>query len=73
MNLPGFKAEASLYKTNKVYWANRIAFGAEAAFGPASRGFPCATCHVICAGGSIICERWCACACRGGTHCGRPD
>ena len=73
MNLPGFKAEASLYKTKELYRANRIGFGAEGAVKPASKGFPCSMCHHICAGGSIICDRWCACACRGGTHCGRPD
>ena len=73
MKIPGFTAEASLYKAKEPYQANGMGFGAEGAVKPAGRGFPCSMCPDICAGGSGICDRWCACACRGGTHCGLPD
>jgi hypothetical protein len=73
MNFPGFYAEASLYETKELYRANGLAFKAKGAVEPATRGFPCSMCPEICAGGTIICDRWCRCACRGGTHCGHPD
>jgi len=73
MHFPGLKAEASLYKSNELYRANGISFGAEGAVEPARKGFPCSMCDDICAGGAFICDRWCSCACRGGTHCGHPD
>ena len=44
MHFPGFKAEASLYKSNELYRANGISFGAEGAVEPARKGFPSARC-----------------------------
>jgi hypothetical protein len=73
MKLPEFTAEASLYKTKELYRPNGILFGGEGAVKPARGGFPCSMCDDICAGGTSICDRWCACACRGGRHCGHPD
>jgi hypothetical protein len=76
MNLPGFTAEAALQKTSDTYrqGQHRFSVAGEGAITPArGRGFPCSMCDDICAGGTFICDRWCACACRGGTHCGLPD
>jgi hypothetical protein len=74
MRIPGFTAEAALYATPQAY--RQYAWSAFVGNGEAvtpARGFPCSTCNEICAGGTFICDRWCACACRGGTHCGNPD
>jgi hypothetical protein len=73
MNLPRFSAEESLYQSIGWYQAGWIGRGAEGGINPARLGFPCSMCGDICAGGTSICDRWCACACRGGTHCGHPD
>jgi len=73
MSLPSFNAEASLYQSIGRYQASGIGGTAEWGVYPARRGFPCSMCADICAGGTGICDRWCACACRGGTNCGHPD
>jgi hypothetical protein len=73
MNLPRFNAEASLWQSVGRYQASGIGGTAEGGVYPARRGFPCSMCAEICAGGTGICDRWCACECRGGTHCGVPD
>jgi hypothetical protein len=73
MNLPRFNAEASVYQSVGRYQASGIGGTAEGGVYPARRGFPCSMCADICAGGTGICDRWCACACRGGTHCPPPD
>jgi len=74
MKIPGFTAEAAVYATPEIYRQNSwgLFIGNGGAVRPA-RGFPCSRCDDICAGGTGICDRWCACACRGGTHCGLPD
>jgi hypothetical protein len=75
MKMPGFTAEAAVYATPETYRQNSwgLFIGNGSAVTPARRGFPCSMCDDICAGGCGICDRWCACACRGGTHCGLPD
>jgi hypothetical protein len=74
MKIPGFTAESSVYTTAGTYTQNSWGLFLEngGAVTPA-RGFPCSRCADICAGGTGICDRWCACACHGGTHCGLPD
>jgi hypothetical protein len=74
-HIPGFTAQASLYRATEYYQqgARSNFIQAGGVIEPAKRGFPCSMCDDICAGGTGICDRWCACACRGGTHCGHPD
>jgi hypothetical protein len=75
MRIPGFTAESAVYTPPETYRQNSwgLFVGNGAAVTPARRGFPCSMCEEICAGGTGICDRWCARACRGGTHCGHPD
>ena len=72
-NMPGFTAEASLYKATECYKQSTWSIFLEAGGAVKPARFPCSRCDDICAGGTGICDRWCACACRGGTHCGLPD
>ena len=73
MNLPRFNAEAALYRSIGPYHASVVGPRVAGGVNPARFLLPCSKCADICAGGTSICYRWCACVCRGGTHCGVPD
>jgi hypothetical protein len=73
MRIPGFTAESSVYTTPETYRQNSWGLALENGRAVTLASFPCRRCADICAGGTGICDRWCACACRGGMHCGHPD
>ena len=77
MHMPGFAAEVAVYRAHNSYrsvWVESHGSAQAAVTPQRGRGFPCSRCYGICAGAPTSrCDDWCACACRGGTHCGFPD
>jgi hypothetical protein len=77
MTIPGFTAEASLFKgvdprpSRFRYELACVASGVQ----PALARTSCfSTCDQICEGDIIgACMPWCLCRCHGGTHCGLPS
>jgi hypothetical protein len=75
MNMPGFTAESSCYKTTNVYYGIGETFSfAMSRVEPQSLRGCLLNCDDICAGDFIgACMPWCMCRCRGGKNCGFPS
>ena len=75
MSMPGFTAEASLFKGVTPMTARFRDEVTSFTSGVQPASLACIrNCEVICAGDILgDCIPWCLCKCRGGTHCGFPS
>ena len=77
MSMPGFTAEASLFKgiVSMTSRFRRDLMSVASGVQPALRKPSCfSMCDQICEGDIIgACLPWCLCTCRGGKNCGRPS
>lgn len=75
MNIPGFRAEASLFSESTPRIRSlKQRYDLAASVQPQSIGNCLLNCEQICEGDVIgACMPWCICRCRGGKKCGVPS
>ena len=77
MNMPGFTAEASLFRgivSMTPRLRSELTSVRSGVQGALSRTTCFSMCDQICEGDIIgACLPWCLCTCRGGKNCGRPS